>query len=268
MKKLILYNFLIIYLFSSCEDVVQIDLDQSEPRLVIEASILWYKSRAGNIQTIKISETTAFYSEASRVVENASVKVFGENEEEHNFIFQETGLYMNNTFNPVLNSTYTLVVQYEDQLFTATEKFIPVTSLDRIEQSNSGGFSGEDIEIKAFYTDPEAEENYYLFKFRNENVTLEIYEDEFTNGNQIFGYYSDDAIEIGDQIDIQLQGISRNYFEYLFILRSQIGSNDGGPFETMPATVKGNIVNQSNPDNYPLGYFRLSEVDSILYTVQ
>ena len=29
--------------------------------------------------------------------------------------------------------------------------------------------------------------------------------------------------------------------------------------------VKGNIINQTNPENYPFGYFRLSEIDSTTY---
>jgi hypothetical protein len=32
-----------------------------------------------------------------------------------------------------------------------------------VEQNNEGGFTGEDIELKAFYTDPANIENYYFF---------------------------------------------------------------------------------------------------------
>ena len=54
----------------------------------------------------------------------------------------------------------------------------------------------------------------------------------------------------------------------MFILLQQTSDQGGGPFETQPATVRGNIVNQTNPDNYPLGYFRVSEVSTLNYTVQ
>jgi hypothetical protein len=46
------------------------------------------------------------------------------------------------------------------------------------------------------------------------------------------------------------------------------GSQGGSPFATPSATVKGNIINQTNASNYPLGYFHLSEIDSKIYTVQ
>lgn len=52
------------------------------------------------------------------------------------------------------------------------------------------------------------------------------------------------------------------------ILSSVAGSSGGGPFQSPPTTVKGNIKNQSNFDNYPLGYFRLSEADVKSYTIQ
>lgn len=51
-------------------------------------------------------------------------------------------------------------------------------------------------------------------------------------------------------------------------LLSISGSGGGGPFATPPATLRGNIVNQNNADNYPLGYFHLSEIDTGSYTIE
>ncbi len=269
MKKIILYiPVLLSLIFTSCEEVIDVDLEESEPRLVIEASILWFKESDGTEQVIRITRTTPFYEEELDPVEDAIVKITSEDGEVFEFIHQGNGEYFNLDFVSELNHEYYLEIVYEEEIYTASEILLPVTSIDYVEQTESGGFSGEDIEIKAYYTDPAETEDYYLFKFRNEDVSLEFYEDEFTNGNQIFGYYSDEDIEADDLVEIEIQGISQAYFEYLFILRSQVGSNDGGPFETMPATVKGNIINKTNPDNYPFGYFRLSEADSTFYTVQ
>ncbi len=259
---------MLIFTTYSCEEVVDIDLEESEPRLIIEASIVWLKGTDGNNQTIRISKTSGFYEEGTTGVEDARVKITAENGEIFEFNSGEDGIYLNMNFHPELNKTYELEVIYQEEVYTATETFIPVTDIDYIEQNESGGFSGNDIEIKAYYTDPADEENYYLFKFENEDINFEIYEDEFTNGNQIFGYYSTEDIEAGDFIDIQIEGISKSYYEYLFILRSQIGTNNGGPFETMPATVKGNIINRTQADHYPFGYFRLSEADSKTYKVE
>ena len=52
------------------------------------------------------------------------------------------------------------------------------------------------------------------------------------------------------------------------ILLQQIVDAGGGPFQTQPATVRGNCVNQTNHENFPLGYFRLSQAYSMEYQVQ
>ena len=46
------------------------------------------------------------------------------------------------------------------------------------------------------------------------------------------------------------------------------GSEDGAMFPPTPAAVRGNIVNQTNSENFAYGYFRLSEVDIKDYTVK
>ena len=63
-----------------------------------------------------------------------------------------------------------------------------------------------------------------------------------------------------------LYGISKQYYNYMFTLISQSGESLG-PFVTQPATVKGNIINMSNPENYALGYFRVSQEDTYTYVV-
>ena len=46
MKKITLYLVLFIAIFSaSCEDVIEVDLDNASPKLVIEAAINWKKEQ-------------------------------------------------------------------------------------------------------------------------------------------------------------------------------------------------------------------------------
>jgi len=254
--------------FISCEEVVDIDLEESEPKLVVEASIIWIKGTDGNRQEIRLSTTSPFYEEELRPVATALIVVTSENGSTYEFTHEQNGIYINEEFQPVLDLEYELELIYNDQVYTATESFKSVSGIDYVEQLDGGGFAGDEFEIKAFYTDPADQENYYLFKFTDEDVFLELYEDEFTNGNQIFGYFSNEDIEADDVISIQMEGISREYYDYMFVLRSQVGTNQGGPFETMPAVVRGNIINETNRDNFPFGYFRVSEADSITYSVE
>ena len=261
-----------LFLFTTCEDVIDVDLNETEPRLVIEASINWFKNTTGNTQSIKLSLTAPFFNDTVLPANGASVQITDANNNTFNFIEENTtGIYKNTTFIPVINQTYNLTINYQNEVYTATETLKSVTPIDYIEQINDGGFTGEDIELKVFYTDPAAEENYYFFEFISDIPvlpTLEVYDDEFTNGNQIFGYYTEEDLAAGDEVTIRNYGISERFYEFMFILLQQGSEDGGGPFETQPATVRGNCINQTNPDNYPFGYFRLSEVDEIIYTVE
>ena len=49
------------------------------------------------------------------------------------------------------------------KLIQPTETLKSVVPIDYVEQNNDGGFSGEDIELKAFYTDPADAENLLFF---------------------------------------------------------------------------------------------------------
>jgi hypothetical protein len=272
MKKHITLFIAIITLFTSCEDVVDIDLNSAEPKLVIDASINWEKGTLGNEQEIKLTLTAPYYDSVIPPANGAIVSIVDSNS--NTFSFTEdgiTGIYKNTIFTPILNETYTLTINYQSEVYTATEILTPVVAIDYIEQEDEGGFLGDEIELKAYYTDPGNEENYYFFEFLNTNITeipsLEVYDDEFSDGNQIFGFYSHEDLEIGDVVDIKNYGVSERFYNYMSILLEQSGEG-GGPFGTQPTTVRGNCINQTNSENFPLGYFRLSEVDALTYTVQ
>lgn len=254
--------------FIGCEDVVEVDLDQTAPRLVVEASILWEKGSDGNNQYIRLTETTGFFEDEIPPAEGASITIFSEDGKKFDFEEVQPGIYKTDDFNPEFNSNYELELIYQDEVYQATETFIPVPSFEFVEQSNDGGFGGDDIELKVYFADPPDEANYYLARFFYEDLSLQIYDDQFTDGNLTFAYFTSEDLLSGDDVSFEIQGISRRFYEYLFILRSQSGSNGGGPFQTQPTIVRGNIINVTNPDNYAFGYFRLSETDFLDYTIE
>ena len=261
-----------MFLLFNCEDVIDVDLNESEPRLVIEASINWFKGTTGNSQTIRLSLSAPFFEEQVPPASGAVVEIEDINSNIYNFVeVGNTGIYTNTNFVPVLDQEYTLSIIYNEDVYTATETFKSVVPIEYVEQINDGGFSGEDIELKAFYTDPANIENYYFFEFLSDISVvpnLEVYEDRFTDGNQIFGFYTEEDLEPGDIVTIRNYGISERFYDYMFILLQQGSEENGGPFETQPATVRGNCINLTNPENFPFGFFRLSEVDELIYTVQ
>lgn len=271
MKKFIIFLAICSLVIHSCEDVIELDLPNQDPQLVIEASINWQKGTSGNDQRIKLSLTAPFFDAEIPPATGATVLIRNGANEIFEFNEQEPGTYVNTNFIPELNSEYQLDIRYNNEIYQGTETLKEVSSIDFIEQDSGGGFLGEDIEIKAYYTDPANEENFYLYRFSNttqQELELEVYSDEFTNGNQIFAYYSTDEINPGDQVLVTTYGVSRQFHDYFFLLRQQTDDENGDPFEVQPAVLRGNCVNTTNPENFPLGYFRLSQTDSVTYIVE
>lgn len=269
------YIFILLALMStlySCEEVIDVDLDTAKPRLVVDAALKWEKGTDGANQKIKLSTTTGYFSQNTPTVSGATV--FVTNESNVVFEFLETvpnsGEYICTNFIPVLEATYTLTVIQNGITYTAVEKLKSVVPIDKIEQKDNGGFAGQNIEIKVFYTDDGSRNDYYMFRTQLSQYQIPSYSvsrDEFYQGNEIFAIYSNEDIRAGDTIDFTLSGISQGYFNYMQVLLSIAGSQGGSPFQSPPATVRGNIVNTQNIDNYVLGFFSLSETDHTNYTV-
>jgi hypothetical protein len=259
-------------LLTGCEEVITVDLDTAEPKLVIDASIDWLKNTPGNEQKIKLSTTTGYYSPTFPTVSGATVTVA--NTANTVFTFTETpnaGEYLCTDFEPVIGETYTLTISLNGEIYTATETLLAVPDIeDAIEQLSSGGLSGDEIEITYHYQDNGAQENYYLNRIINPRVAFpefEVEDDEFSQGSMMAEAYSHEDLKAGDILDIRLYGISKRYHTYFDKLLLASG-NDGSPFPTIPTAVRGNIVNQTNINNFAYGYFRLCEVAVKSYTVQ
>lgn len=255
-------------ILTSCEDVIDIDLDEAPPRLVVEANINITEVGASQNSWVKLTTTAPFFDNTVPIVDEAIVEITDENNFSYPFEYYNEGIY-HGSFFPQENIEYTLRIIYKDEIYTATTSLQPTASLEYVQQKNDGGFSGEDIELKAFFTDDGAKDNFYYFTgYSEKGVVRNVYSDEFFNGNSFFGYYVVEDLAPGDTVNFALYGIDEAFYNYMFVLLQQSSNQGSGPFETQPATVRGNIKNETNSDNYPLGYFRISEVSTLNYTIQ
>ena len=265
-----LYILFTVLLFSSCEDVIELPLIEGEKKLVIDANINWKKGTTGNEQRIRLTETASFYVKEIPPANNAIVTITDSQAKE--FIFTEdgnSGIYKTSTFEPKVNENYKLTIVYNNEIFTAQEILKSVTPITEVEQTLQNIFGTEVIRVDFRYTDPASEENYYLASFKSDAYLLNVYRvwrDEFINGNEDSVFEIDEDLEKDNTLTLQFYGITKEYHNYMTLLLAQIESN--GPFATPPASVKGNCINTTNPSSKPLGYFRLSEVEEINYTIQ
>ncbi len=270
MKKLFFFMASILTLIA-CEDVVEVDLNESTPKLVIEANIL--KNIAvndDNVIRIRLSKTVPFFNNSVDPVTDAIVTITDQNGVVTPIpSSNEDGLYGISDFAVMPGVAYTLEIIVDGETYTATETLVTGVPLEFVEQDNEGGFSNDEIELKAFFNDPPNVQNYYLFEgLSSKGNMADTFNDEFFDGNEIFGFYSVEDLEAGDEVTFYLHGVNEQFYNFMFTLLQQSSDQSDGPFETQPATVRGNVLNTTNPDNFPLGYFRVSEVSILTYTVE
>lgn len=269
-KALALLSLILVLFFSSCEDVVQLDLETGQTKLVIDAEIIWQKGTIGNEQIIKVSKTAPYYNNTTPKVSGAQVKIENSNGDVFTFNETEPGSYVCTNFVPVIDMDYTLYVTAEGQSFTAVEKLTAVTPIDRVEQETVKDAVGDEfIEVVFYYKDPADQINYYLTDFKSNYLLFPEYNlsrDEFFNGNEMDTRFTDDdKIKPGITYDITHRGISKNFYNYMNLILEIYG---GSPFSIPPGNIRGNIVNTSDSNNFAFGYFRLCEADKVSYLVK
>ena len=261
--------FLVAFTFFACEDVIEVDLPTSEPRLVVDA-LIGFNSRNGDpitVGQVRLTLTAPFFDDQVPPALGAVVSIIDqETGEIFPLIEDEPGVFASGFPELQFDRDYTLSIAYEGQVYTATERLNPSPVIDNAIQGDGFLFDEEEeTEVIITFTDIPGERNNYLFSFGFENFL--VIEDEFFQDSEItFSYFYED-VEVGDLLPITLFGIDKDFASYAELVLTQSGEDGGGPFSTPPATIKGNIVNITNNDNFPFGYFAISEFDARFVTV-
>ncbi|MFY9241392.1 MAG: DUF4249 family protein [Polaribacter sp.] len=267
MKNIKIIFVLFIFSFSNCEKVVDIDVPSTEPKLIIDASfeVLFDENPVVANTIVKLRLSADYFDEVIPTVTNATV--FLTNLSNNAVInFSDANADGNyepvNAFIPAENVEYELTIVYDNETYKGKATRIKTATFNNVFQGDETLFSGNETEVKVSFTDDVAQENYYLFNFTN-NQFLTV-EDRFFNGadyNFSF-FYQEDEIELPTTVTIKMSGLTKEYYTYFRILVNQSGQNSGGPFETVPSSLLGNIINTTKEDNFPLGYFHISETDT------
>ena len=270
MKKFI-YILTTLLLVCSCQEVIEIEIPSGEPRLVIDASFEYYLNEVPTNSEggIRLSLSAPFFDDGVTAVNNATV--FMTNLSDNSVVNYtptgDNGFYEPDmpSFIPEFDTIYELTVVYNNETYIATTELISTVPINNVEQREGTLFEGDETEIAIFFTDEASREDYYLFDF-DFNLYLPS-EDRFYQGEEFnFSYFYESDI-VGQQLTIKILGIDKRYFNYTSILIEQSDQGGGNPFQTPPVVIKGNIVNITNPDNYPLGYFNLSEANRFQITI-
>ncbi|MEJ7692656.1 DUF4249 domain-containing protein [Daejeonella sp.] len=276
-KILSIISTLTVILFSSCEKIVNVDLETQAPRLIVDAALIWVKGTDGKVQTIKLTTTTGYYQQEMPKVSNATVYITNSANVRFDFLEEPgtngiTGRYTCIKFIPKIGETYTLTVIYKGETYEGKETLIAVNPIENVEQRDDFGLNRDEYGIKVNFRDPVNQNNYYLFSYKTANrkfPSYDAFDDQFIDGNLGFGVFADAKSKKGDSINIKFSGISQRYFNYMKILIGTSNADSNGIFATVPSSnIRGNMINKTNGTNYCLGYFSFSETDQSNYILK
>lgn len=267
MKKIYFLPLIVLFIFSNCEKVIDVDVPSIEPKLIIDASFQVYfdESPVTANTTVKLKLSADYFDDIIPVVTNATVYLtdLSSNSIINYSDTNADGDYEPDTnFIPEDNVVYELTVIYNNQTYKGNATKVKSTPFISVIQGDETLFTGNETELKVSFEDDGTQENYYVIDYTN-NIFLTL-DDRFFNGAvyNFSSFYQEDEIELPTTVTIKLSGITKEYYTYFEILTSQGGASDGGPFQTAPTALLGNIINNTDNDNYPLGYFHISETDN------
>jgi hypothetical protein len=268
MKKLKRYWWLIIgsLALSSCQKVVDIEVNTSSSQLVIEGNI----SNIRGVQSVKISRSVAF-TETNLYPAVSSALVTVTDNLGSSWRFNETAVRGTYSFGPlrgVPGRTYNLSVTVDGDTYTASSLMPSPVNVDSLSISRITFGTNERKLVAVHFTDPVRVPNQYRYILRiNGRQTSRIYadDDRLTDGNiikeELYPDNDNDEEELksGDRVEVEIQSIDKYVFNYFYTLRQQRRGGPGG------GTTPGNPP--SNIGNNALGYFSAHTYQTIEVTV-
>lgn len=255
MRRLI--NNILFFVFTitlfSCEEVIDVNLNEAEPRLVIEGNIT---SSLGPYNVVLTTSGGYFDEQAIKTVSGAQVFITDEEGYSEELFEKSPGLYRTDWTFGREGLDYTLEVEVEGITYTATENLpnrVEIQEL-QIEESIFAAYveSNKNVyDVHCVFEDPVDELNYYRFFITVNGEPMEgrrsydVSDDELFNG--LTYTYSFRVIEAdsGDEIKVELQSTGYHTYEYFRSLNDALSGRPGAtPYN--PVT---------NLDNDALGYF-------------
>jgi hypothetical protein len=289
MKNII--KFILLFVigigFSSCEDVVQIKLDEGSKLYVIDAFVTNTRSN----QIIKVvTNDTYFSNREPQGVSNAQVLLKDVSSgEQFNFSYTSNGNYVytlnvNDTIAKP-NHQYELNVTIDGVIYTSfTTQYRPakIDSIEAIFDDGQGGGFGP--ATKPYYNcllwakdKTDKNTDYYWIKaFRNDtliNATTDLnLAIDGTNGpvgdigvdSTVFTppivFLGFSRYSSGNTCKVEIHSIAKE--TYFFFVQAAAQINNGGLFATTPENVKTNIISPKDSKTKAIGWFNMASVDA------
>jgi len=260
----VLTFFSTVWILYGCQQVVSIDLNIANPRVVVEGNI---KDQPGPYSVV-LSTTGSYFDStlATPPISHAQVVITDNLGNRDTLKEVISGTYQSSTLIGVSGRTYTLSVKADGKEYMATSSMptkVFIDSLYALPRHGLDGESGYDIYVT--FKDPPELGNYYRINARSSAVIpadsidgrrYRLFTDKLTNGNVMTERIrAGRNVSVGDTITIELRSIDKATYDYFHTL-SDILSSDRSPTSLSPANPNSNISGDA------LGYFAAYTIDS------
>ena len=248
MNKLSRIAILIITIiaFSSCEKIIDIELNEEDRQIVIEARL-----RSGDHPfEVKISKTTGYFSnENPIIVKNAIIELKDEDGNVNTIPYVGEGKYVKQ-INAGENKLYTLTVTVDNKVYRATSYMkspVPLLGLETSFEEETSNTEAH-YRVKYNFTDPVDQENWYRVRNyingveQSEVDDLAVLSDENFNGQNRTRTLRNGKFYSGEKVTVELAHIEEGAFDYYSSLLDIVG----GGFSAGVAAPGNPITNWSD----------------------
>jgi hypothetical protein len=257
MKKYLFVLPLLILITTSCTERVDVELDSSLTRLVVDGTI----TTDTTTHYIQLSTTSGYYyNDPPPPLSGAGLEITDDLGNVENLTEMAPGKYATSPlFAAVIGRTYTLTIDLPNEIdghkiYTASSTVTPIYPIDSIglvfQDWGEKGF----YEVTCYYQDPPSRDFYLFNIFKNGEMLTDsirnqfVSEDSFYNGNYTNGIgvgFLDQSKErqvlhYGDTVTFQGCNISEAYYNFVVEVQTETGFQTP-LFSGPPANVKGNI---------------------------
>lgn len=234
--------------WASCKKVIDLKLSSTAPQMVIEGNIT---DQLGP-QPVFISRTAPLDSPNKyQPVRGATVKFVNSKGQTFTLIERAPGAYYSTSFTGAYNQTYQLRVHADGKDYLAAATMPAKVAIDSIALSVQTIGTDAEKTIIVFYKDPPQVVNYYRFILSvNGTQVKRVFtrNDQFNNGHlvQTYLYQNDIKLKSGDRVDIEMQCIEQDIYDYWNTFELQSNNFTS----STPTNPQGNFV-----EGNTLGYF-------------
>jgi len=299
MKKIPMYCLALLMLSLSCEDVIEVEVPEDEPRLVVNALMRVDIDEQFIPVVVRLNLTSGFFDQIPITSADDNITIITEAFDDEGLIIGTgvsslaeespgSGVYIPDpTFDddqriPVsateFDVLYTMIIPHQGRRYAAQTRYVPSVPIDNLEIGDGTLFGDEETELIVTFTDDPDRDNFYIFDFGfGEFLTTE---DQFYQGQQFsFSYFYDQEFEPGTVLEVSILGADQNFYNYMDLLVEQTEGQQG-PFQTPVATARGNVFditgldninildNVERPNEFALGYFAIVQEYRASITVE